>query len=286
MSARAKPIRQSAYDDAMFTMKGGGHGHRPEEDRRRHRRSRRGRRRGRAAARAGGARGDRARGRRLAHAARFRARRTAQQFPRLAAIGAEGQQRDPDPSAECVGALFAAAADPSDDERGRRHLAALLGAELAAQSMGLQGRERNDTPLRRARIPKGSTVEDWPFGLDELEPYYDKVEYEVGISGQAGNINGTIDERGNIFEGRPRARLPDAAAARHRVHRADGGDGAQARLASVPRAGGDQFADLRRPAGLPLSRLLQPRRLPRQRQEFDRGQHDSEGRSRPAGSRS
>jgi gluconate 2-dehydrogenase alpha chain len=55
------------------------------------------------------------------------------------------------------------------------------------------------------RIPKGSTVEDWPFGLEELEPYYDKVEYEVGISGQAGNINGMIDKRGNIFEG-PRAR--------------------------------------------------------------------------------
>jgi gluconate 2-dehydrogenase alpha chain len=52
-----------------------------------------------------------------------------------------------------------------------------------------------------SRIPKGSTVEDWPFGLDELEPYYDKVEYEVGISGQAGNIGGAIDRRGNIFEG-------------------------------------------------------------------------------------
>jgi gluconate 2-dehydrogenase alpha chain len=52
-----------------------------------------------------------------------------------------------------------------------------------------------------ARIPKGSTVEDWPFGLEELEPYYDKVEYEVGISGQAGNVNGTLDQRGNIFEG-------------------------------------------------------------------------------------
>jgi len=52
-----------------------------------------------------------------------------------------------------------------------------------------------------SRIPKGSTVEDWPFGLEELEPYYDKVEYEVGISGQAGNIRGTLDQRGNIFEG-------------------------------------------------------------------------------------
>src|SRR5262245_53600434 len=56
-----------------------------------------------------------------------------------------------------------------------------------------------------SRIPKGSTVEDWPFGLDELEPFYDKVEYEIGVSGQAGNINGTIDARGNRFEG-PRKR--------------------------------------------------------------------------------
>ena len=52
-----------------------------------------------------------------------------------------------------------------------------------------------------SRIPKGSTVEDWPFGLEELEPYYDKVEYEIGVSGKAGNIKGTIDRSGNIFEG-------------------------------------------------------------------------------------
>jgi gluconate 2-dehydrogenase alpha chain len=56
-----------------------------------------------------------------------------------------------------------------------------------------------------ARIPSGSTVEDWPIGLDDLEPFYDRVEHEIGVSGQAGNINGSIDRRGNIFEG-PRAR--------------------------------------------------------------------------------
>ena len=56
-----------------------------------------------------------------------------------------------------------------------------------------------------SRIPAGSTVEDWPFGLDELEPFYDKVEYEIGVSGQAGNVNGKIDPRGNPFEG-PRTR--------------------------------------------------------------------------------
>ena len=56
-----------------------------------------------------------------------------------------------------------------------------------------------------SRIPKGSTVEDWPFGYEELEPYYDKIEYELGVSGQAGNVNGKIDPRGNPFEG-PRKR--------------------------------------------------------------------------------
>lgn len=51
------------------------------------------------------------------------------------------------------------------------------------------------------RLPEDSTVEDWPFGYEELEPYYDKVEYTVGISGQAGNVQGRINEAGNIFEG-------------------------------------------------------------------------------------
>jgi gluconate 2-dehydrogenase alpha chain len=59
-----------------------------------------------------------------------------------------------------------------------------------------------------SRIPSGSTAEDWPFGLDELEPYYDKIEYEVGVSGQAGNINGKIDPRGNPFEGQRKRAYP------------------------------------------------------------------------------
>ncbi len=54
-------------------------------------------------------------------------------------------------------------------------------------------------------IPKGSTLEDWPVTYDELEPYYDRIEYVVGVSGRAGNIGGKIDPRGNVFEG-PRRR--------------------------------------------------------------------------------
>jgi len=57
----------------------------------------------------------------------------------------------------------------------------------------------------RSRVPAGSTVEDWPFGYDELEPYYDKVEWETGVSGKGGNIKGALDPKGNVFEG-PRQR--------------------------------------------------------------------------------
>ncbi|MEX2584206.1 MAG: GMC family oxidoreductase [Gemmatimonadota bacterium] len=65
----------------------------------------------------------------------------------------------------------------------------------------------SDTTRRygSTRLPEGTTVEDWPFGYDELEPYYDRVEHEIGVSGQAGNVDGQIDSRGNRFEG-PRKR--------------------------------------------------------------------------------
>lgn len=58
------------------------------------------------------------------------------------------------------------------------------------------------------RIPSGSTVEDWPFGYDELEPYYEKVEYTIGVSGQAGNLQGKKISGGNIFEGERRRDYP------------------------------------------------------------------------------
>jgi len=53
-------------------------------------------------------------------------------------------------------------------------------------------------------IPAGSTVIDWPYGYEELEPWYDKVEYRHGVSGLAGNVKGKINPSGNVFEG-PRA---------------------------------------------------------------------------------
>lgn len=72
----------------------------------------------------------------------------------------------------------------------------------------------------KAALPKDSTMVDWPISYDDLEPYYDRVEWELGVSGQAGNIKGELVPGGNRFEpprkrGYPMPPLrPDAATAR------------------------------------------------------------------------
>jgi choline dehydrogenase-like flavoprotein len=34
--------------------------------------------------------------------------------------------------------------------------------------------------------PEGSSLEDWPITYDDLEPWYEKAEWEIGVSGKAG----------------------------------------------------------------------------------------------------
>jgi choline dehydrogenase-like flavoprotein len=36
-------------------------------------------------------------------------------------------------------------------------------------------------------VPRGSSVADWPITYADLEPYYTKVEWDIGVSGLAGN---------------------------------------------------------------------------------------------------
>ena len=95
------------------------------------------------------------------------------------------------------------------------------------------------------RIPKSSTVEDWPFGLEELEPYYDKVEYELGVSGQAGNIQGKVDERGNIFEGSRLREYPMPPLRGTEFTELIATTARKTRLAPLSGAGSDQLARLR-----------------------------------------
>ncbi|WP_129837881.1 GMC family oxidoreductase [Streptomyces sp. RFCAC02] len=35
----------------------------------------------------------------------------------------------------------------------------------------------------RYGVPEGSTLADWPFGYEELAPYYEQAEWEIGVSG-------------------------------------------------------------------------------------------------------
>jgi len=46
---------------------------------------------------------------------------------------------------------------------------------------------------------EGSTLEDWPISYDDLEPYYEQAEYEIGVSG---------DVEPNPFKGPRRKPLP------------------------------------------------------------------------------
>ena len=36
-------------------------------------------------------------------------------------------------------------------------------------------------------LPAGATIRDWPVSYHELEPYYDKVEWQLGVSGKGGS---------------------------------------------------------------------------------------------------
>lgn len=50
-------------------------------------------------------------------------------------------------------------------------------------------------------MPEGHQIQDWPMSYDELEPFYDRFEYTLGISGKAGNLKGQTQPGGNPFEG-------------------------------------------------------------------------------------
>jgi gluconate 2-dehydrogenase alpha chain len=59
-----------------------------------------------------------------------------------------------------------------------------------------------------AAIPPNSTLADWPLTYAELELYYDRVEYDMGASGKAGNLRGDKVDGGNPFEGPRRREFP------------------------------------------------------------------------------
>lgn len=49
-------------------------------------------------------------------------------------------------------------------------------------------------------LPEGHTLVDWPIGYDDLEPYYDRVEWELGISGSGSNVVDAAEAGDNPWE--------------------------------------------------------------------------------------
>src|SRR5712691_5897146 len=57
-------------------------------------------------------------------------------------------------------------------------------------------------------IPEDSSLVDWPLTYTDLEPFYDRAEYELGVSGKAGNLQGRKIDGGNVFEAPRRREYP------------------------------------------------------------------------------
>jgi choline dehydrogenase-like flavoprotein len=47
----------------------------------------------------------------------------------------------------------------------------------------------------RYGVPDGSSLQDWPIGYDDLEPYYEKVEWEIGVAGDPDGHRGAGPRR-------------------------------------------------------------------------------------------
>lgn len=49
-------------------------------------------------------------------------------------------------------------------------------------------------------VPEDSTLADWPITYEDLEPYYDRVEWAMGVAGEAGHLNMGPRRRGYPME--------------------------------------------------------------------------------------
>ena len=127
-------------------------------------------------------------------------------------------------------------------------------------------------------IPENTSIVDWPISYDDLEPYYDRSEWELGISGQAGNVNGEIIAGGNPFEAPRRRDFPmpplKRGAADHYFAEAAKSLGYH----PFPQPAADRVHRRLRggPLGLHVLRVLPRLPVPRERQDLD-AQHVDPG---------
>src|SRR6202142_864638 len=97
------------------------------------------------------------------------------------------------------------------DEQGREHIqkpsdggynnnAACVGGGTASYgAMAWRYMEKDFRMRSTYGAVEGSTLDDWPISYTDLEPYYEKAEWEIGVSG---------DDANNIFRSPRRRPLP------------------------------------------------------------------------------
>ncbi len=74
---------------------------------------------------------------------------------------------------------------PNENGYGRTD-AAVGGGTVAYGCMSWRFVEKDFKMKTLYGVPAGTTLEDWAITYDDLEPYYTRAEWEIGISGQAG----------------------------------------------------------------------------------------------------
>ncbi len=81
----------------------------------------------------------------------------------------------------------------------QNNAACVGGGTLSYGAMAWRYMEKDFRMRSTYGTPAGSTLDDWPITYDDLEPYYEKAEWEIGVSGDVSN---------NIFGGPRRKPLP------------------------------------------------------------------------------
>jgi choline dehydrogenase-like flavoprotein len=97
------------------------------------------------------------------------------------------------------------------DEQGREHIvrpseggynnnaACVGGGTLSYGAMAWRFMEKDFRMRSTYGAVEGSTLEDWPISYEDLEPYYERAEWEIGVSG---------DDSNNIFRAPRKRPLP------------------------------------------------------------------------------
>jgi len=87
---------------------------------------------------------------------------------------------------------------PSDGEY-NNNAACVGGGTFSYGAMAWRFMEKDFRMRSTYGTVEGSTLDDWPIGYEDLEPYYEKAEWEIGVSGHDTN---------NIFKSPRRKALP------------------------------------------------------------------------------